>query len=155
MIDEGVIYPKMDEIMKRGLVLLLLPLLFGACRENEVGIGLPEVGSLYRTWRLTGTSYDGQATDHEQYIMVVTFPRNGSFRGDQPKDNRWCCMPVAFKGTDTAIRFIWDMSNPSCAVINCRLSPLWAGIDWQITTLTNEQLALTGGKTTLIYEPVP
>lgn len=154
MIDVRVIYSKTGEQMKRFLFLLLLGLLVG-CQKKEVGIRLPVSDALYRTWRLTQMSYDGQAVDHEQYITVVTFPRDGSFRGSLPKDNRWCCTPTAFEGTDAAIRFVWDTSNPSCAVINCRLSPLRANVDWQIMTLTDEQLVLTGGKTTLTYEPVP
>lgn len=140
--------------MKRWLALLLLSSSMG-CKKNDIDTGLPTAGALYRTWRLTGTSYDGRATDYEQYITVVTFPRNGSFWGDQPKDNRWCCTPISFEGTNAVIRFIWDTSNPNCALLNCRLSPLWAGVDWRIITLTNEWLVLTGGKTTLIYEPVP
>lgn len=142
--------------MKRVLLLLILLVVSSvACQKDDANIGLPESDVLYRTWRLTGTLYEGQDIDHEQYITVVTFTRDGNFRGTQSKDDRWCCMPVAFEGTDNAIRFIWDTSNPSCALLNCRVSPLWAGVDWRITTLTNKRLVLTGDKMTLTYEPIP
>lgn len=136
------------------IVLFMLSSLMG-CQQKDVGVGLPTADALYRRWQLTQVSYDGQPTDHEQYITVVTFPRDGSFRGNQPKDARWCCRPIAFEGTDAAIRFIWDTSDPICALINCRMSPLWADIDWQITTLTNEQLVLMSDKRTLLFRPSP
>jgi hypothetical protein len=101
-------------------------------------------------------SLSRRASRRSQSIhKIVSFPRDGSFRGTKPMDARWCCTPIAFKGTDTVIRFIWDTSNPTCALINCRLSPLWDGVDWRITTLTNERLVLTSGKQMLTYEPVP
>lgn len=140
--------------MKRFLLFLLLGSLI-SCRQNDVGVGLSASDVLYRTWRLTQVSYDGQAVNPDQYITVVTFPRDGKFLRGTQKDNRWCWMPVSFKGTNAVVRFTWDTSAPNCAVINGRMSPLWDGIDWQITTLTNERLVLTGGKRTLTYEPVP
>lgn len=140
--------------MKRFWFLLLLSSSVG-CQQNEVGIGLPALDKLYRTWRLTKVSYDGQVEPFEQYLTVVTFPRDGRFLRGQQKDYRWCWMPFSFGGTDEVVRFTWDTLYAECGLINGKMSPLRSGIDWQIMTLTEERLVLIGNERMLTYEPAP
>lgn len=139
--------------MKRFLLLIFLGSFIGCLRKDD-SIELPTSDTLYQSWKLTEVSYDGQPTLPDQYITTVTFPRDGNFRKGLQKTNRWHYGPVAFEGTNTAIRFNWDTSAPDCGVSNCRLSPLWEGINWQIKTLTNERLVLLGDKIKLVFEPV-
>jgi hypothetical protein len=125
-----------------------------ACRKPGQDISLPESDQLYRTWRLARKLYDGQVTT-DMYPEKVTFPRDGKFVKEQDTKLKSCCAPVRFEGNGTIIRFIWDTSDPVCALIDCAGSQLQAGVDWHITTLTDTSLVLSGGKTVLEFVPEP
>ena len=100
---------------------------------------------------------DNQTIDYTQNKFVVTFPRDGNLLGNQPPTSiASCCSPIAFEGTNTTIRFIWaSQTAPVCALVLCALSPLTGGVTWQITTLTNDSLVLTEGKTILVFDAQP
>ena len=139
--------------MNRLLIFLFLGSLL-ACQNKEAGPNLPTTNALYRSWQLTQVVTNGQPTLLDPVPTVVRFPRDGSFRGALPNDGRWCCEPVAFEGTNDAIRFIWDTSSPDCALIRCRASVFTADVTWQITTLDDTRLVLTNNATTLTFEPL-
>jgi hypothetical protein len=139
--------------MKRLLVFLFLGSLL-ACQDKDAAPNLPTIDGLYRSWQLTQVVTNGQSMPLDPVPTVVTFPRDGRFRGGQSNDGRWCCEPVAFVGTNTTIQFIWDTSSPDCALIRCRASVFTADVTWQITTLDDSTLVLTNDKTTLTFDPV-
>ncbi|WP_080238646.1 hypothetical protein [Spirosoma rigui] len=139
--------------MKRLLVFLFLGSLL-ACQNKDTGPNLPTSDALYRSWQLTQVLSNGQPVALDPTPTVVTFPRDGSFRGALPNDGRWCCEPVAFIGSDTSIQFIWDTSSPTCALVKCRASVFTPDVAWQITTLNDTTLALTSATTTLTFAPV-
>ncbi|GAB3490140.1 hypothetical protein GCM10027341_01480 [Spirosoma knui] len=132
------------------LGLLLLIGLLG-CQKNEASV-LPASDLLYRSWQLAKADIDGTDVTN-QYTRIATFQRNGTFGNGQRSSS--CCAPVSFEGDDSTLRFIWDTSDPQCALINCKLSPLFGDITWQISALTSDKLVLISEKITLVYEPAP
>ncbi|MBC7571806.1 MAG: hypothetical protein H7319_19060 [Spirosoma sp.] len=144
--------------MKRIVSLLLLICLVGCHKEDAAQpapepVTVPITDLLYRTWQLTRATIDGQVQDNPQQT-VVTFPRNGDFRGNQPDDINWCCKPSRFEVANSTIRFIYQTSS-SCAAVSCGISPLIGDVAWQVTTLTETTLVLTNGKNVLTFEIKP
>lgn len=138
--------------MKQILLFLLITSLMG-CQKKNVDPVLPANDSLYKTWRLTRVWQDGKFMDYTPNKFVVTFPRDGNFFGSQsPISEGSCCSPVAFEGTNTTIRFIWVAPASGCATVLCLINPLTGGVTWQITTLNDTSLVLTGGNTILVFD---
>lgn len=141
--------------MKRILIFVLLTV-FVSCQKKDVAPRLPTNNGLYKTWRLTQIVQGNKSVETTSYNFTVTFPRDGSFTGNAPKNSLApCCSPVAFEGTNVAIRFIWGTPAPNCASVHCLLSPLSGGVTWQITTLNDTSLILVGGNTLLEFEAQP
>jgi len=136
--------------MKRLAPLLLLIALVG-CHKKDVEPALPTNELLYRTWQLSQSFYDSKLTLPDQFVDIVTFSKSGYFQEGLPDGTRWCCSPSRFEGNNESIRFIWDTSNPTCAFIDCRASPLTDGVTWQITTLTQTSLVLTRDRVRLEF----
>lgn len=142
--------------MKQLALLFLLFTLLGCHKEgveSSTTPSLPDLDLLYRTWQLTQAVTDGQVQDNSQ-PPIVTFPRNGDFRGAQPDDINWCCKPSRFETTNSTLRFIYQTSS-SCAAVFCATSHLRGDVIWQITTLTDTSLVLTSDKNKLEFKIKP
>ncbi|KAB7730439.1 hypothetical protein F5984_14935 [Rudanella paleaurantiibacter] len=126
--------------MKKILILLLIGLL-GCRQEEDVR---PEL--LFRTWTQTAS---GQPVP---YPVVVEFRRDGTLLYGPDKRPAWCCSPATFTSTRTIVRFLWPQTpDPQCALVNCALSALTVGVDWQIKKLSTNELVLSSGGQTISF----
>lgn len=126
-------------------VLVLLFLLVGlACQSDKIG----PTKLLSKTWERQSGTFQGQAWPsnygYDKYPLLVEFSRDGTLLYGTGKGRAACCAPYSYHATADSLRFAYDNPKPDpiCAVINCVLSELTAGISWQIETLTDDTLVI-------------